>query len=122
MSRLQPVYDALCIEGSPFELKTEEVLGVEMPVFAQRPRSLRALLEAAPGVEVMDERGPGGYPTAANEAAHHDAVFVGRLREDISCERGLNMWVVSDNVRKGAALNTIQIAESLVEQGLVGTD
>ena len=75
---------------------------------------VRALLEAAPGVTVMDDRRKGGYPTAVLEAAGTDAVYVGRIRKDISHERGLNLWVVSDNVRKGAALNSIQIAEALI--------
>jgi aspartate-semialdehyde dehydrogenase len=73
-----------------------------------------ALLEKAPGVQVMDRREPGGYPTAI-EAAGQDATLVGRIREDISHPRGLNLWVVSDNVRKGAALNSVQIAEILIE-------
>ena len=68
------------------------------------------LLEAAPGVQLFRDN---GYPTAVTEAAGQDPVYVGRVREDISCENGLNMWVVSDNVRKGAALNSIQIAELL---------
>ena len=74
----------------------------------------RALLQNAPGVAVLDEPVDGGYPTAATESAGTDPVFVGRIREDISHPRGLNLWVVSDNVRKGAALNSVQIAESLV--------
>ena len=74
----------------------------------------RALLESAPGVTVMDERADGGYPTAVSDSAGKDPVFVGRIREDISHPRGLDMWVVSDNVRKGAALNSVQIAESLI--------
>tara|TARA_B110000503_G_scaffold12013_3_gene16209 strand:- start:18627 stop:19652 length:1026 start_codon:yes stop_codon:yes gene_type:complete len=74
----------------------------------------RALLEQAPGIIVMDEQVDGGYPTAVTDSAGKDAVFVGRIREDISHPRGLNMWIVSDNVRKGAALNSVQIAESLV--------
>jgi aspartate-semialdehyde dehydrogenase len=78
----------------------------------------RRLLEKAPGVTVMDEQVPGGYPTAATEAANHDTVYVGRIREDISHERGLNLWVVSDNVRKGAATNSVQIAEILVREYL----
>jgi aspartate-semialdehyde dehydrogenase len=73
------------------------------------------LLRRAPGVEVLDERQPGGYPTAVTEAAGNDATYVGRIREDISHPRGLNLWVVSDNVRKGAALNSVQIAEVLVK-------
>jgi len=75
----------------------------------------RALLANAPGVVVMDERGPGGYPTPVPDCAGQDAVFVGRIREDISHPRGLNLWVVSDNIRKGAALNSIQIAELLIK-------
>ncbi len=75
----------------------------------------RALLERAPGITVIDERSNGGYPTAATDGAHRDAVFVGRIREDITHPRGLNLWVVSDNVRKGAALNSIQIAEQLIK-------
>jgi len=78
----------------------------------------RELLAKAPGVQVLDERRDGGYPTAVTEAAHEDAVFVGRIREDISHPRGLNLWVVADNVRKGAALNSIQIAEVLVREYL----
>ena len=74
----------------------------------------RALLGNAPGVTVVDEHADGGYPTAVTESAGTDPVFVGRIREDISHPRGLAMWVVSDNVRKGAALNSVQIAESLV--------
>ena len=75
----------------------------------------RELLQSADGVNVMDDRGDGGYPTAVTEAADSDPVFVGRIRDDISHPRGLNMWVVSDNVRKGAALNSIQIAEVLIK-------
>ncbi|MDP1996891.1 MAG: Asd/ArgC dimerization domain-containing protein, partial [Gallionella sp.] len=77
----------------------------------------RALLEKAPGVIVMDKREPGGYPTPV-EAAGNDATYVGRIREDISCPLGLNLWVVSDNVRKGAALNSVQIAEILIAKYL----
>jgi aspartate-semialdehyde dehydrogenase len=76
----------------------------------------RALLSKAPGVEVMDERQPGGYPTAATEAANRDTVYVGRIREDLTCDKGLNLWVVADNVRKGAATNAVQIAEILARQ------
>jgi aspartate-semialdehyde dehydrogenase len=78
----------------------------------------RALLETAPGVTVLDERRPGGYPTAATEAANRDTVYVGRIREDISYENGLDLWIVADNVRKGAATNSVQIAEILVREYL----
>ena len=76
----------------------------------------RKLLKKAPGVKLMDERKDGGYPTAVTEGANKDPVWVGRIREDISHERGLDLWVVSDNVRKGAALNSVQIAEILVKE------
>jgi aspartate-semialdehyde dehydrogenase len=76
---------------------------------------VRRLLEAAPGVVVVDERRPGGYPTPVSHAAGKDPVFVGRLRQDISHPNGLDLWVVSDNIRKGAALNAIQIGEILVK-------
>jgi len=78
----------------------------------------RELLSSAPGVTVLDKREPGGYPTAVTESSGRDGVFVGRIREDISHPRGLNLWVVSDNVRKGAALNAIQIAEILAREYL----
>lgn len=81
-------------------------------------KAARRLLSEAPGITVIDEHQDGGYPTAVTEAAEHDAVFVGRIREDISHPRGLNLWVVSDNVRKGAALNSIQIAEHLIKDFL----
>ncbi len=76
----------------------------------------RALLEEAPGVVVIDEAADGGYPTAATEAAGRDEVFVGRIRQDLSHPRGLDLWVVSDNLRKGAATNSIQIAEQWLER------
>lgn len=78
----------------------------------------RSLLEAAPGISVIDRHEDGGYPTAVGDAAGKDGVFVGRIREDISHPRGLAMWVVADNVRKGAATNSVQIAEILVKNYL----
>jgi aspartate-semialdehyde dehydrogenase len=78
----------------------------------------RALLAEAPGVTVLDHIGTGGYPTPVTEAAGRDAVYVGRIREDISHPRGLSLWVVSDNLRKGAALNSVQIADILVKSYL----
>jgi aspartate-semialdehyde dehydrogenase len=78
----------------------------------------RDLLSKAPGIVVLDEHKAGGYPTAVTEAAGKDPVFVGRIREDISHPCGLNLWVVSDNIRKGAALNSIQIAEILIKDYL----
>ncbi len=78
----------------------------------------RSLLGRAPGVAVLDEPRPGGYPTAATEAANRDTVYVGRIREDLSHERALNLWIVADNIRKGAATNSVQIAEILVRDYL----
>ena len=76
---------------------------------------VREILTAAPGITVLDERVDGGYPTAVTESSGNDDVFVGRIREDISHEKGIDLWVVADNVRKGAALNSVQIAEELVK-------
>jgi len=78
----------------------------------------RDLLRQAPGVQLLDDGEPGNSPTAITHAAGKDAVFVGRVREDISHPCGLNLWVVADNVRKGAALNCMQILELLVKEGL----
>ncbi|WP_130537071.1 aspartate-semialdehyde dehydrogenase [Thiomicrorhabdus indica] len=72
------------------------------------------LFKKADGIVLMDERVDGGYPTAVTDAAETNPVYVGRVREDISHENGLNLWVVADNVRKGAATNTVQIAEVLI--------
>jgi len=78
----------------------------------------RALLEQAEGVVVVDERKPAGYPTPVGHAAGKDPVFVGRIRDDISHPNGLDLWIVSDNIRKGAALNAVQIAEILIRDYL----
>jgi aspartate-semialdehyde dehydrogenase len=77
--------------------------------------TVRQLLSKAPGVTVLDEHKNGGYPTAVTESSGNDDVFVGRIREDISHPKGIDLWVVGDNVRKGAALNSVQIAEILVK-------
>ncbi|WP_305806044.1 aspartate-semialdehyde dehydrogenase [Stenotrophomonas sp. YIM B06876] len=77
----------------------------------------RELLARSPGVEVVDERKAGGYPTPVTHASGTDAVYVGRIREDISHPRGLNLWIVSDNIRKGAALNAVQLAELVINGG-----
>ena len=90
-------------------LETKEKLHAE---------DVQELMAATDGIELLDEREDGGYPTAVTEAAGGDPVFVGRIREDISHPRGINLWVVSDNVRKGAALNSVQIAEILVKHYL----
>ncbi|PHS26565.1 MAG: aspartate-semialdehyde dehydrogenase [Methylophaga sp.] len=78
----------------------------------------KELLANAPGIVVIDEHTDGGYPTAVTDGSGTDSVYVGRIREDISHPKGLDLWVVADNVRKGAALNSIQIAEILVNDYL----
>ncbi|MBE9561798.1 MAG: aspartate-semialdehyde dehydrogenase, partial [Proteobacteria bacterium] len=88
-------------------IETKEKITVEIA---------RQLLQNAPGIVVMDERKDAGYPTVIPDASGKDPVFVGRIREDISHPKGLNLWVVADNIRKGAALNSIQIAEILVKE------
>lgn len=80
--------------------------------------AVRKLLDKAPGVKVLDDHKDGGYPTAVTEGANSDPTWVGRIREDISHPRGINLWVVADNVRKGAALNSVQIAEILIKDYL----
>lgn len=105
-----------CVRVPVFFGHSEAVhIETRKPISANQAREL---LNSAPGVVVLDERKAGGYPTAVTESAGTDAVFVGRIREDISVENGLNLWVVSDNVRKGAALNSVQIAECLVQDYL----
>jgi aspartate-semialdehyde dehydrogenase len=103
----------------PVMVGHSEAVNVE----TERPLSAaeaRRLLAEAPGVQVVDEPAEGRYPLA-RAAAGTDPVYVGRIRNDPSVEHGLDLWVVSDNLRKGAALNAVQIAELLVQRGMVGT-
>ncbi|AYO31251.1 aspartate-semialdehyde dehydrogenase [Biomaibacter acetigenes] len=90
-------------------IETEKPISVE---------EAREILEKAPGVKVMDDLSKNLYPLAA-DLAGTDYVYVGRIRKDISVENGLNMWVVADNLRKGAALNAVQIAETLIKMNLI---
>jgi len=83
------------------------------------PEACRELLAETPGVEVIDDPSRHGYPTALH-ATGRDEVFVGRIRRDPSHERALNLWIVADNLRKGAATNAVQLAELLHERGLIG--
>ena len=87
----------------------------EQPITADEAREI---LREAPGCLVIDKREDGGYITPL-ESAGEDATYISRIREDPTVENGLNIWVVSDNLRKGAALNTVQIAELLVARGLI---
>ncbi|MEO1748515.1 MAG: aspartate-semialdehyde dehydrogenase, partial [Pseudomonadota bacterium] len=104
---------------------------VRVPVFISHSESVniefedeitadeaREILRESPGCLVIDKHEDGGYITPY-EAAGEDATYISRIREDITVENGLNLWVVSDNLRKGAALNTVQIAEVLVNRGLI---
>ncbi len=77
---------------------------------------VRELMMAAPGVTLVDAPGAGGYPTPVSHASGQDDVFVGRIRKDLSHPLGIDLWIVSDNVRKGAALNSIQVAELIAER------
>jgi aspartate-semialdehyde dehydrogenase len=82
------------------------------------PDDVRAILRDAPGVVVQDDLASNTYPTPL-AAAGEDQVYVGRIRKDVSCDNGIAMWISSDNIRKGAALNAIQIAEEMIARGLV---
>ena len=111
------------IEVNPTAVRVPVFYGHSEAIHIETKEKLSAqacteLLEKASGVQVMDTREDGGYPTAVTEGATNDPTYVGRIREDISHERGINMWVVSDNVRKGAALNSVQIAEILIKDYL----
>lgn len=88
----------------------------ERPLSAEEAREV---LRRAPGVIVQDDPGNNVYPLAT-EAAGRDEVFVGRIREDLALENGLSMWVVADNLRKGAATNAVQIAELMLREGMLG--
>jgi aspartate-semialdehyde dehydrogenase len=107
---------ATCVRVPVFISHSEAVnVEFENPLSADEARDI---LRAAPGVMVIDKREPGGYITP-HEAAGEDATYISRIREDITVENGLSFWCVSDNLRKGAALNAVQIAESMVNRGLL---
>ncbi|MES2473956.1 MAG: aspartate-semialdehyde dehydrogenase [Pseudomonadota bacterium] len=107
---------ATCVRVPVFLGHSESVnIEFEKPVTAEQAR---AALRAAPGVMVVDKREDGGYVTPI-ECAGEDATFVSRIRKDPTIENGLNMWIVSDNLRKGAALNAVQIAETLINRKLL---
>jgi aspartate-semialdehyde dehydrogenase len=107
---------ATCVRVPVFIGHSEAVnVEFENPLSADEARTL---LRSAPGVVVIDKHEPGGYITP-HEAAGEDATYVSRIREDITVENGITFWCVSDNLRKGAALNAVQIAEALVNRGLL---
>ena len=107
---------ATCVRVPVFISHSEAVnVEFENPI---SPDEARELLRNAPGVLVIDKREDGGYVTP-HEAAGEDATYISRIREDATVENGLAFWCVSDNLRKGAALNAIQIAEELVKRRLI---
>ena len=119
----QKIFEDENLLVNPTAVRIPVVYGHSEAVHIETKRKITAkdaldLLEKADGVTVMDDRSDGGYATPFTEATNNDSTFVSRIREDISHERGLNLWVVSDNIRKGAALNTIQIAEILIKDYL----
>ena len=85
---------------------------------AIEPEDVRSILERAPGIVVEDDPAARSYPTPL-DVAGRDEVFVGRIRKDLSSEKGIVLWIVSDNLRKGAALNAVQIAEQAMEMGVI---
>ena len=107
---------ATCVRVPVFIGHSEAVnIEFEKPITADEARDI---LREAPGCLVVDKHENGGYVTPI-EAAGEDATYISRIREDVTLDNGLSMWIVSDNLRKGAALNAIQIAELLVERGLI---
>ena len=117
------IFEDDAIQVNPTAVRIPVFFGHSEAIHIETSKKLSAedvkkLLGNMPGIKVLDEHRDGGYPTAVSEAAGTDPVFVGRIREDISHPKGINLWVVSDNVRKGAALNSVQIAEILVKDYL----
>ena len=107
---------ATCVRVPVFISHSEAVnVEFERPITVEEARKI---LRAAPGVLVIDKHEPGGYITP-HEAAGEDATYISRIREDATVENGLTFWCVSDNLRKGAALNAIQIAETLINRKLI---
>ena len=109
---------ATCVRVPVFNAHSESV-NVEFEESVS-PEEARALLARAPGVEVVDDVESFSYPMP-KDADGEDPVYVGRIRRDDSLENTLNLWVVADNLRKGAALNAVQIAEALIEKGMLRT-
>lgn len=112
----QKILECNAIKVNPTAVRVPVFYGHSEAIHIETEQKLsaataKALLQDSPGVVVKDQPQAAAYPSPVVDAAGQDAVFVGRIREDISSENGLNLWVVSDNIRKGAALNSIQIAE-----------
>ena len=101
---MQPVFYG---HSASVHLETKNKIAIEEAI---------ALLKSAPGLKIIQSQYP--YPTPVKDAAGKDDVYVGRIRKDISHPHGINLWIVTDNLRKGAALNAIQIAEELIKHYL----
>jgi aspartate-semialdehyde dehydrogenase len=119
----QKIFDDYAIQINPTAIRVPVFYGHAEAIHLETTEKItteraQEILRDAPGIKVIDELKPGGYPTPLTLADKEDAVYVGRIREDISHPNGLNLWVVADNIRKGAALNAIQIAEILVRDYL----
>jgi aspartate-semialdehyde dehydrogenase len=120
---MKMVWETRKIFGDPDILVNPTAVGHSEAVHIETRDKISAaevceLLRNAPGVELVDGVETGAYPTAVTEASGKDPVYVGRVREDISHPRGIDLWVVADNIRKGAALNSVQIAEILAKNYL----
>lgn len=118
---MQKIFNDKTLAINPTAVRVPVICGHAASVHIETKDKLTAkqaekLLAQAPGIQLMAGQYP--YPTPAHDAAGKDLVYVGRIREDISHEKGLNLWIVADNLRKGAALNAVQIAEHLIEHHL----
>lgn len=120
VQEVQKVFNDPSVKVNPTTVRVPVFIGHSAAVNVETAEKIsvakaRDLLQQAKGVELLDTHQAGGWPTPVTEAAGHDPVYIGRVREDISSDSGLNMWIVSDNIRKGGALNCVQIAEILVK-------
>jgi len=111
------------LQVNPTAVRVPVFFGHSMAIHLETDQKMSAieakeLLQKQTGITVIDQHDPFEFPTAVSHAANHDDVFVGRIREDISIDNGLNLWVVADNIRKGAALNAVQVGEILVDKYL----
>ncbi len=119
VQELRKILDRPDLEVNPTAVRVPVFFGHAAAVHVELrkpldPEVMRGTLAELPAVQVRDRPEAGGYPTPQTDAARHDQVFVGRIRSDLSRPNDINFWVVSDNVRKGAALNAVQIGECLL--------
>lgn len=119
----QKIFNDADILVNPTAVRVPVIYGHSEAIHIETKQKISAqktkeLLDNANGITVLDKHQDGGYATPFTEASNKDDVFVSRIREDISHPNGINLWVVADNIRKGAALNSVQIAEILIEKYL----